>query len=108
MEKRRRKPSGKKYKGESDDEEEETEEEGTFMKRCRFGGMVVYSAGYDAQCAVLEIEFTGDGEIWQYLGVSEEIWYCFKQGDAPDSYFQKFIKGHFPEGRVLPDGSRKA
>lgn len=70
------------------------------MKRCRFGGRVIHSAGYDAQCEVLEIEFTEDGEIWQYQEVSEEIWYRLKQGDTPDFYFQKYIKGHYPEKQM--------
>ncbi|MCM1569223.1 MAG: KTSC domain-containing protein [Roseburia sp.] len=70
------------------------------MERCRFGGTVIDSAGYDAQCAILEIEFARDGQIWQYAGVPEEIWYCLKKGDMPDCFFHKFIKGQYTESRI--------
>ena len=71
------------------------------MKRYRFGCETIKSAGYDAQCALLEIEFARDGQIWQYEGVSEEIWYHFKSETMPDFFFQTCIKGHFQEKQVF-------
>ena len=71
------------------------------MHRLKFGGSVVASAGYDAQCELLEIEFTGDGQIWQYSEVAEEIWYQFKCEARPDYFFHNYIKGNYIEKQIL-------
>lgn len=71
------------------------------MSRYRFGTEAIASAGYDAQCALLEIEFVRDGQVWQYLEVPEEIWYRFRCEPTPDSFFHSYIKGHYIEKRVL-------
>jgi hypothetical protein len=72
------------------------------MKRYKFGSTLIDSAGYDAQRALLEIEFTVDGQIFRYLGVPEEVWYRFKRGPAPEAFFHGFIKGCYAERRVWP------
>lgn len=69
--------------------------------RCKFPGIVIASAGYDAQCELLEIEFCHDGEVWQYSEVPEDIWYHFKFGVNPDSFFHRYIKGCYVERKVL-------
>lgn len=71
------------------------------MKRYIFDCETIKSAGYDAQCALLEIEFARSGQIWQYAGVSEETWYHFKSEAAPDSFFHTCIKGRFQEKQVI-------
>lgn len=70
------------------------------MLRCKFAALTVASAGYDAQNEVLEIEFARDGQIWQYLGVPEELWYRFKKESLPDDFFHVHIKGCYVEKRV--------
>ena len=70
------------------------------MGRYRFGSMAIASAGYDAQCQLLEIEFVQDGQVWQYLEVPEEVWYHFKTGSKPDIFFHNFIKGRYAEQRI--------
>nr|WP_318683626.1 KTSC domain-containing protein [uncultured Acetatifactor sp.] len=63
--------------------------------------MQIESAGYDAQCELLEVRFLCDGQVWQYTGVPEEVWYSFKGEAAPDMFFHKHIKGCFDEKRIL-------
>lgn len=70
------------------------------MRRVWFGGDEVLTAGYDAQCAVLEIEFSKEGQIRQYQNVSEDIWYMFKQGSLPDLFFHSMIKGNYEEKKI--------
>lgn len=70
------------------------------MLRCRFGGTLIAAAGYDAQRAVLEIEFVQGGQVLQYYNVPEEIWYRFKNVDVPDLFFHRSIKGCYEEKRL--------
>ena len=70
------------------------------MIRCNFAAATIASAGYDAQYAVLEVEFAQDGQIWQYLGVPEDIWYRFKREAGPDTFFHSYIKGCYMEKRI--------
>lgn len=70
------------------------------MSRCRFGGVSIAAAGYDAQCMMLEVEFAQDGQIWQYFEVPEELWYTFKRVPSPDDFFHSHIKGSYEERRV--------
>lgn len=65
---------------------------------------MIDSAGYDAQCALLEIKFVCDGEIWQYSGVPEDIWYRLKATAGPDAFFHRCIKGCFEEIRIRMKG----
>ena len=77
------------------------------MKRYNFGGEIIASVGYNAQYAVLEVEFVKEGTIWQYLNVPEEIWYRFKSESYPDLFFHQNIKGRFDEkqiGRIRVEG----
>lgn len=72
------------------------------MFRYNFAALTIASAGYDAQYAVLEVEFAHDGQVWQYLGVPEELWYRFKREAVPDDFFHGYIKGCFAEKRIRP------
>ena len=71
------------------------------MVRCKFGGSIIKSAGYDALRALLEIEFVSDGQVLQYSGVPEDVWYRLKCESRPDCFFQRAIKGCYMENRVL-------
>ncbi len=70
------------------------------MGRYRFGSRMIASAGYDAQCQLLEIEFVNDGQVWQYLEVPEDVWYHFKSMEKPEIYFHNYIKGCYMEQRI--------
>lgn len=73
------------------------------MLRCRFTALTIASAGYDAQSTILEVEFARDGQIWQYFGVPEELWYRFRKESGPDVFFRRFIQGCYTEKRIFSD-----
>ena len=72
------------------------------MFRCTFAAQTIAAAGYDAQYEILEVEFVRDGQVWQYMGVPEELWYRFKRENGPDAFFHSHIKGQFNEKRIFP------
>ena len=67
------------------------------MRRFWFGSPLIASAGYNAQCELLEVEFVQNGKILQYTNVPEEIWYQFRQERCPEAFFHKYIKGAYRE-----------
>ncbi len=77
------------------------------IKKIRFGSEVIVSAGYDAQCQLLEIEFGCDGQVWQYLEVPEDIWYRFKFEVSPEIFFHRYIKGCYVERRILREDYKR-
>ncbi len=74
------------------------------MDRYYFGGSTIATAGYDAQCAILEIEFIMGGQVWQYNDVPEDVWYQFKKEEVPEHFFHKKIKGNYLECCLLYKG----
>ena len=73
------------------------------MVRCNFGAVTIASAGYDAQYEILEVEFVYGGQIWQYTGVPEDIWYRFKRETVPEHFFHSYIKGCYDEKQITSD-----
>lgn len=67
------------------------------MRRNRVGTADIISVGYDAQKAVLEIEFRVDGQVWQYYEVPEDLWYCFRNAAFDDLFYYKNISGKYNE-----------
>lgn len=67
------------------------------MRYVNFFSALIETAGYDAQCALLEVRLFADGSIHRYKGVPEEIWYRFREEDSPDAYYRRHICGCFPE-----------
>lgn len=63
----------------------------------------ILSAGYDALCAVLELEFFPDGEIWQFYDVPEQIWYEWRSAKEAAVYFHLHISGKYAARRILPE-----
>lgn len=57
------------------------------------GGIV--SAGYDALCAILELEFLSDGKVVQYLDVPEDIWYQWKRCSMNEEFYYRNISGKY-------------
>ena len=49
------------YKGGKNKKEKVTK-----MERCNFFGKIIASAGYDAQCALLEIKFVKGGRLSRF------------------------------------------
>ena len=73
---------------------------GSCMDRITFGERVIASAGYDALCAILELEFTRTGQVSQFYDVTEDVWYGLRNADFPDRYFQRRIRGRYLERRL--------
>lgn len=71
--------------------------------RYTFGSLLIATAGYDAQCELLEIEFGYDGEIRQYLRVPEDLWYRFKTDINPEGFFHRYIKGQYAERQMISE-----
>lgn len=61
----------------------------------------IAGAGYDALCAILELEFLPEGEIWQFYDVPEQIWYEWRQSREAVVYFHTHIAGKFAARQIL-------
>jgi len=96
----RDKESERETKGKKKGRHRGNKKRGSRMKRITFGEKVIASAGYDALCAILELEFTRTGQVSQFFDVTEEVWYGLKNADFPDRYFQRRIRGRYPERRL--------
>lgn len=62
------------------------------------------SAGYDESVRVLEIEFT-NGDVYEYKGVSREIFRQLMSSPSPSSFFEDKIDEQF-SGKRLPRTGR--
>ena len=60
----------------------------------------IFSAGYDALCAILELEFLPDGQVWQFYDVPEHIWYDFKKSESADIFFHANIAGQYAARQI--------
>lgn len=67
------------------------------MRYVNFFSTLIETAGYDAQCALLEVRLTADGRIYRYTEVPEEVWYRFRENVSPDAYYRRYICGCFQE-----------
>lgn len=70
------------------------------MTYVRLLSTLIESAGYDAQCALLEVRLIVGGRIFRYNGVPEEVWYRLREDICPDDYFRRYICGSYPEVQV--------
>ncbi len=61
------------------------------MERLPVSSSNLASIGYDANCAVLEVEFNHGG-IYQYSGVPEEIYQGLMNAGSHGTYFDQFVK----------------
>lgn len=73
------------------------------MKRWKIASRMIASTGYDALCAVLEVEYLADGQVRQYVDVPEGIWYALKAAPCPEHYLHLHIIGKYQE-RNLSEG----
>lgn len=65
------------------------------MKRFKIAMDGIASAGYDALCAVLELEFLTDGQVWQFYDVPECVWYEWRNTEAALAFFHTNIAGKY-------------
>lgn len=74
--------------------------EGKTIKHIGFYSALIETIGYDPQCALLEIKLLSDGVIRRYEDVPEEVWYRFRENYHPDSYYRRYICGHYVESII--------
>ena len=74
--------------------------EGYQVKRSKTIMKGISSAGYDAQCAVLELEFQEDGQIWQFYNVPEQVWYGLRRTESTLRYYHMNILGKYEAQRM--------
>ena len=65
------------------------------LKRFKMAVSGIASAGYDALCAVLELEFLSDGQVWQFYDVPEGVWYEWRKTEAAAAFFHTHIAGKY-------------
>lgn len=66
----------------------------------------IASAGYDALCAILELEFAHDGQVWRFYDVPEHVWYEWRRSEKTSVYFHTYISGRYVS-RQIRAGSRQ-
>jgi hypothetical protein len=69
------------------------------MERKRLNASNIRSAGYDSRSRVLEIEFSNGG-IFQYSGVSDEVYRRLMNAPSPGSFFRDEIEESFTGKRI--------
>lgn len=69
------------------------------MKRVAVTSSMIASIGYDADGAVLEIEFT-TGDIYQYQGVPADVHAGLMQAESHGRYFNEHVREIFPHLKV--------
>ncbi len=69
------------------------------MKREYVSSSNISSIGYDENASILEIEFS-DGIIYQYFGVSSQVFVSLKTACSIGSYFHKHIKQNYQYKRI--------
>ncbi len=70
------------------------------MKRIKVIMPEIASAGYDALCGILELEFLNDGQIWQFFDVPESVWYTFRKSEAVWAFYNTNIIGIYKARRI--------
>ena len=69
------------------------------MERKSIESSMIRSIGFDPNISILEIEFNS-GAIWQYSDFSESEWYQFESAESQGKFFNREIKGSYPESQV--------
>jgi len=69
------------------------------MERKRLNASNIRSAGYDSRSRVLEIEFSSGG-IFQYSGVSDEVYRRLMNAPSPGTFFRDEIEESFTGKRI--------
>ena len=64
------------------------------------------TVGYDDALGILQLEFR-NGAIYQYFGVATATYEALLNALSKGSYFNQFIRGHFPYRSILnPEAGR--
>jgi hypothetical protein len=65
------------------------------MQHTAFQSSALSQAAYDVAARRLEVEFR-DGAIYQYLGVSPEIYAALERAPSKGKFLNAAIRGRFP------------
>ena len=65
------------------------------MRRLRLDSAAIASAGYDADTAVLELEFAS-GDVYRYFAVPPSVFAALIDDDSPGAYFNTHISDRYP------------
>ena len=80
------------------------------MQRTPVVSSNIASVGYDAAQLLLEVEFKGSG-VYQYPGVSPEVFRQLVEAESVGSFFAKNIRGRYQGKKLVcdapgPDGMK--
>lgn len=75
------------------------------MNRSKTLMLGIASAGYDALCEILELEFSSDGQIWQFYDVPEHIWYEWRKTESALAFFHTNILGKYAAKQIGTAGN---
>ncbi|HEY4225091.1 MAG TPA: KTSC domain-containing protein [Pseudolysinimonas sp.] len=67
----------------------------TSMRRTPVRSSVIASVGYDADTAVLEVEFRS-GDLYRYFAVPPSVHRALLEADSPGAYFNRNISDKYP------------
>lgn len=70
------------------------------MKRQHVQSSALESIGYDPEKKILELEFRGNGGVWQYFRLPTAVYNKFIHADSLGNYFVTKIKGKYREMKV--------
>lgn len=70
------------------------------MDRQIVNSSMITSIGYDSSTGTLEVEFKGDGTVWQYFDFPEHMWNEFEYAESHGKYWHRNIKNQFRESRI--------
>jgi hypothetical protein len=65
------------------------------MKRKPVISSVLKSIGYNTETMTLEVEFTGQQDVYQYHGVSKDVYDELMRASSHGKYFNTNIKDHY-------------
>ncbi|HUU71836.1 MAG TPA: KTSC domain-containing protein [Burkholderiales bacterium] len=69
------------------------------MERRKVSSSKIRSVGYDDRGRILEVEHT-DGSVFQYTGVSQELYRRMMQAPSIVSYYQDRVEEEFSRKRL--------
>ena len=65
------------------------------LRRTPVRSSVIASVGYDAQTAMLEVEFRS-GDVYRYFAVPPSVHRGLIEADSPGAYFNRHVSDHYP------------
>jgi hypothetical protein len=71
----------------------------TIPGRASLDSTTLTAAAYDGVLAEMELEFR-DGSRYTYSGVAPEIFCGLLDAASKGSYFNRYIRGHFPYAKL--------